>query len=431
MKTGNDRGLEVTVYLLYIVTGFSALRILAKVMDQIMPGMEAYLASVGIISIGGMLLGYLPLLCMAPKAEKAVKKLNVPGRMKKTDWLFLTAVLVCLVASRILQKPAAAGSIWENLMMQAGGIVFLFTAFKSLAGTLTALGACAGILFLPGYLNSSYVSDPQSAVLLLLGAELFVLALVIDKNKKWLFLFGMLCGISGCIRAEYLVLIPILLMGRGFNKEVRKEWIWDSLFLLNGVLVSGMFFWCIQTWMAGERPWNLLAAVKLWSQDPFRSGQNIILHSTTLGEYMLLLLFHLLIMLSLPVIYKTKDKRFVWWIIPYLCLYVPMQFWEVHIQQQGILHILSGIMAAGSISAILLSSCREKESIMNENRIMEPQPYEEKKEKNRPKPGEYLDNPLPVPKKHVKKELDYAFEPEQELLFYEIPVLEDDDFDIR
>ena len=42
----------------------------------------------------------------------------------------------------------------------------------------------------------------------------------------------------------------------------------------------------------------------------------------------------------------------------------------------------------------------------------------------------YLDNPLPVPKRHVKRELEYGFEPEPDQMFYEVPVADDDDFDI-
>lgn len=47
------------------------------------------------------------------------------------------------------------------------------------------------------------------------------------------------------------------------------------------------------------------------------------------------------------------------------------------------------------------------------------------------KPGEWLDNPLPVPKRHVKKELDYGFEPEPDQMCYDIEVSDQDDFDIR
>ena len=50
--------------------------------------------------------------------------------------------------------------------------------------------------------------------------------------------------------------------------------------------------------------------------------------------------------------------------------------------------------------------------------------------KKKPGPGEYLDNPLPVPKRHIKKEMDYGFEPAPESLYFDITIADDDDFDL-
>lgn len=47
-----------------------------------------------------------------------------------------------------------------------------------------------------------------------------------------------------------------------------------------------------------------------------------------------------------------------------------------------------------------------------------------------PKPGEYLENPLPVPRRHVKRDMDYAFEPSSDQMYYEVPVADNDDFDV-
>ena len=57
-------------------------------------------------------------------------------------------------------------------------------------------------------------------------------------------------------------------------------------------------------------------------------------------------------------------------------------------------------------------------------------PAAEFRQEGEPAPGEYLDNPLPVPKRHVRKEMNYAFEPSPDLMFYEIPVADNDDFDV-
>ena len=50
-----------------------------------------------------------------------------------------------------------------------------------------------------------------------------------------------------------------------------------------------------------------------------------------------------------------------------------------------------------------------------------------------PKPNgiKFIENPLPLPKKHIKKTMDYRFEPEPEFMKYDIEVKESDDFDLK
>ncbi|MBR6003910.1 MAG: hypothetical protein IK068_04220, partial [Lachnospiraceae bacterium] len=43
----------------------------------------------------------------------------------------------------------------------------------------------------------------------------------------------------------------------------------------------------------------------------------------------------------------------------------------------------------------------------------------------------FFETPLPMPKKHVKKSFDYAFEPSGDMLKYDIEISPDDDFDIK
>ena len=42
----------------------------------------------------------------------------------------------------------------------------------------------------------------------------------------------------------------------------------------------------------------------------------------------------------------------------------------------------------------------------------------------------YFENPLPLPKKHVKREMDYQYPVEEKDMKYDMEVPENDDFDI-
>ncbi len=49
-----------------------------------------------------------------------------------------------------------------------------------------------------------------------------------------------------------------------------------------------------------------------------------------------------------------------------------------------------------------------------------------------PKPIKFIENPLPLPKKHVKKEMNYAFEPTQDQMHYDLNNYRiDDDYDLK
>ena len=52
-------------------------------------------------------------------------------------------------------------------------------------------------------------------------------------------------------------------------------------------------------------------------------------------------------------------------------------------------------------------------------------------ENSEKKSVQFIENPLPLPKKHVKKVMDYKFEPEEHLMKYDIEVSDDDDFDLQ
>lgn len=43
----------------------------------------------------------------------------------------------------------------------------------------------------------------------------------------------------------------------------------------------------------------------------------------------------------------------------------------------------------------------------------------------------FIENPLPLPRKHVKKTMDYKIEVAQEQMKYDREVREDDDFDLQ
>lgn len=54
---------------------------------------------------------------------------------------------------------------------------------------------------------------------------------------------------------------------------------------------------------------------------------------------------------------------------------------------------------------------------------------ESREENTADRRGEYIENPLPVPKKHVRREMDYGYAVPENQMHYDVPVAENDNFD--
>jgi len=67
------------------------------------------------------------------------------------------------------------------------------------------------------------------------------------------------------------------------------------------------------------------------------------------------------------------------------------------------------------------------EEVMQENVIGENILQNEEPEKEKPR---FLENPLPLPKKHVRKTMEYAFVPENSQMKYDVEVKDTDDYDV-
>ncbi|MBO7333419.1 MAG: cell envelope integrity protein TolA, partial [Lachnospiraceae bacterium] len=60
----------------------------------------------------------------------------------------------------------------------------------------------------------------------------------------------------------------------------------------------------------------------------------------------------------------------------------------------------------------------------------EAEEVKEEEEVKEVKEVKLFDNPLPVPKPHVRKEISYSFEPDESMMKFDLDISENDDFDI-
>ena len=89
-----------------------------------------------------------------------------------------------------------------------------------------------------------------------------------------------------------------------------------------------------------------------------------------------------------------------------------------------LLYILMAMLASVSVTELF---CAEDMVKVRTEKSKETEVVEDDKIKQ----IEFIENPLPVPKKHVHKTMDYAFIPEESQMKYDIQVSENDDYDLK
>ncbi len=112
---------------------------------------------------------------------------------------------------------------------------------------------------------------------------------------------------------------------------------------------------------------------------------------------------------------------------------VPLFFWSV-LAGLGLQNCIFGEKAKVMQEMIeqINAAAEPIEEVKREPEKQEPEKQEpEKHETEKHEKPRFIENPLPLPKKHVKKEMDYQYEIADDKMKYDIEVDENDDFDIR
>lgn len=412
---------------------------------------------------GGLLAGFvllvvLPLRLFLARRKTGGRTGSKKGRMHGRRRGGVRPALVCtaafclaavLLAVRILRIPAGGhpGTVfWENLFCQIAGGMLAFGALTFLSGVWSAVFMLVGVIFLSPLATGIYVADPQNFMLLLAGAELVCIAFFCRFLQKgrgrgrkmvvsvWC---GLLCGMCclADIRLCAFLLFPVLPVKdavsdqreRAGGRRISGRQKGLLLFLCAAAagFLGAAAIWCAVFGKSHDFTAELYAFLRSWLFMDKARCFPIMLHSPLISEYIIALLAYLAAFLPLFFESARRTQKTVRWILPFLFLFVAEQAANIGLQGQALRFFVLLAMAGAAVTGIFV--CREPAAIgvimKRKQTALENSPVS-------PAPGEYLDNPLPVPKRHVKKEMNYGFEPAPEQMYYEIPVADNDDFDV-
>ena len=333
---------------------------------------------------------------------------------------------------RIVGNHWIAG-IWLQIILQIAGTTIITLALKKVQNKIPAYLVLIYMTFSPEGITAGITYSPQILYFCAFSIAFYVIAdylqrsIMMEKPDKFMWFYTILAGamigicsyldISGFVLLLLWFVLPMVK-----RREYTTAWFkCVPLGILVCILIIGICIF-IDAMMSNTTFGNILGT---WSIIYGKSGLNYDLLVSRLSFD-----FVLLIALSSVGCFsfwrRVNTERFT----PFILMAVVMGVFVFsgvtteNMNGSYILYVLLAILASVSITELF---CRE--DLVR----IRPERNEEKKEvdiQNTTK-VEYIENPLPVPKKHVRKTMDYAFIPDESQMKYDIPVSDKDDYDLK
>ena len=307
-----------------------------------------------------------------------------------------------------------------NLILQAGGVFFFYLGAKNLFRfvfplALTFIAGLLSICFYPVITDSSmHLIWCLSGLVFWFGSKSFVD--VSGKFLKRIFLgifVGILCYIDLTGFFLLTTFLLFILITKEFDLKEKKiqflHFVWFLLAVINGFFV--MFYL-----------WNNFKLNKdtfsYWLNDKL----SYFMYEEGLNQYICLGLILIISMIFYAIKHSGKSKNI-------------SKTETITVNETQIL-----IDETKNTKVPSSQPVTHKEEVLEETAMYEPSEEEvvaveiiaEAPEPKINKPIKFIENPLPLPKKHVKKEMTYAFEPTKEQMHYDLNNYRlDDDYDLK
>lgn len=357
--------------------------------------------------------------------------------------------------------------IWLQIVLQMIGAVIVYQAMKRLAGHGAALIVYGFILFAPSSMEAGINYSPQILYFCLWALVMFFVADYLKRSGEeeahpalmWVYtiVVGLVIGICCYVDVTGWLLLLLAACLPMVRKDVENRVLWMVRLLVIIGLAVGTFCFALflDSVMSGT---SFVRVLNAW----------LVIYGSLSKELKLLTeqsnmdLFVVIGFICLGVFsfWRRKDEErftpFVLMVIgvSVLCL---CGITTENMNGSYMLHILFTMLAAVSLTelfytpqVVIMEHNVSKASNATENKleIIDLEKQEITKEgavvsgqvENTAEQGvsevqekkpRLIENPLPGPKKHVHKTMDYAFTPDKSKMYYDVRVADSDDYDLK
>ena len=339
----------------------------------------------------------------------------------------------------------ASLAIYFQIILQVISIMLLFYAVKSFSNKITAW-ACYVISIATPFAFSISIDQFFFMIFALILFLFGLYVQIINKKErsitlKWMFNFVLSLFITRLIFLEPIFVVLVVfgllvsLIYSDSTENATKTKVICGISYLLGVLLSILSYVGMKYYFFGEKIKTqleeLLNRLFVCKDNPFAQVQTYIENFVGKEIYIYIILGVFLILLIFG--YFNRDKKApILFSILFFMIVLDQLFLETSVRPDVVLGFVFFVLVVLGVQGIILlivshqakktaydhSKKEEKNEIENEQKD-KVENEEEKLEENLPKIN-YIENPLPLPKKHVPKTLDYRFDPKPEDMHYDI-----------
>lgn len=374
---------------------------------------------------------------------------NVPFAVHGASWLYPCLLHVMLL---IFGNTPFAGVVLQIILFFAC-LLLVYSGMQAFAGVVPAAVSMAALGFLPVSLQFVFSLTPELFYLTLYLFGFFLTGMVCKKFRDKdsisaadhlpVFLLGIYVGFLIYLDV-YSVSLYLFLSALYFAGRKKAGQIFGAnLTMILGGAAGVLLMVLAASWMGvmsiSEYCGELLA---LYTQnisfDAVHVGNAMLLPDVTAAGSLVLITAAFFV---IPAFFIWKENRGGAFILNLLFVCILSVFSVFKLNAQMIAAFSWSILSGLGLSGAICLPGREKESVtkeLQETEISEEslknRKEETKKTENReqgkPAPGEPLHNPLPVPKKISRPQIDFAHDIKDSDMKYDIDVADDDDFDV-
>lgn len=343
----------------------------------------------------------------------------------------------CLRMAFAFLGNSMMAAILFQIVLQMTAMLFAYLAVRKAAGRFAACITLLLFSFSDVFIRKIYVINPECMMLALLLAGLwlvlsFVKASISGAGSRFIFgaapVLGIVLGIFCYFECGFMILFLFLaglFTGKMCGDGKRKR-LAGSLFLILAGSVAGFF-----AAVGIDALWSgisLEQTMLLWVTPYLYACREMRLSSLIGTDFLFYtVLLFMASFLAFVFIMEGREQDFSMWLLPCILL-SPIFFLDFSVTGfGGVTQFFWCVMAALGLKNALFGGQAETllEKIEQINAAAAPIPVAE----DLGKKPRFLENPLPLPKKHVKREMDYDYEVPEADMHYQIEIADGDDFD--